>query len=500
MNTEHVSIGAVLALVFSLALTGCEQAAQTADDDSAAKTASVTLGVSIWDQTGASKALIDDTRTASINLEWWTVEGPALGWTECLSYIRTRVGTATLTPDSPTHTVNLVPGNYCFGATAIDGQGAWGEQVWSGGTLLAGGNTVILNFLSGVWTFVDGLGNPEPIVLNTPSNNPGTYAGFSLAPFSIETAAAKTTLDLDKPVGSGSYFFVWNVNADMSTNKELSQLFVVSQFSGGSINDFSAVGGFYNVSKGCSDAVDYLTLVSCDSGVNETEMMLLGLDVVVFDNIDRLTQPFPLPLGTFSDDNVLQYFTTTVVDGETISGHLAEIFWKGETVDVVEVGLQAATGGSTAAASKAATLPDFPNLLITSYEYAVCGKDSNGDQSIDVGDWVFDATDEIKEIQGEWTCYEYGYLTTNVNPNFGEYSWGIEQTGTATGECFYDPRIYGPEPWVCSDQNDDGTIDVGDYELRHYIRSIETADVWVHPFIAKGAPLPAGFVPPVIGY
>ena len=490
MNTLKTRFLLIITLGAALALSACDSgtpdgAAQNLDAGRAAD-ASVTLGVSIWNREGPGKALIDTARTQSVAVKWWPLEDTGSAFGDCRASIgEIPLGEVLLSPESPVHTLKLVSGGYCFNAVAFDDADATGtelESIWTGGSLVAGQNTVVLNFLNGVWTFVDDQGAPAPIELGSGS----TLAGFSLLPTSLYEGLVPVALDPEASFSLKPYLLDWGTDLDMN---ELSVFLHVAQFNGGTgaaSNASAVMADSYNITKGCGSA-SYLNSVDCVATAGDTEVLILGMLDLMMDQYAGLPQPFPLPKGGVSPD-LSKYDSSTVVDGETMTGYLVETQYGGESVTLVDV--TAGRASESVAKAAQASGERVNPVTIVMYEYAVCGTDLDNSGDIDVGGWVLSADDLIVDTGG-WRCYEYGYLRDSTNR--GEYSWGVEQTGSDTGECQGDPTLYAPSPWICSDQNGDGKIDTGTYQLRHYVRREETLDAHFYPFIAKGSPLPSGF-------
>lgn len=482
MQKNSLSLVAVPVLLFlSLGLIACSPSSEapagsTAEVD---KTARVSFSANFSGDGQAAKAIIG-ADVASIIIEVAALVNGTPGTPQILPE---------LSPSSPQTSTSLVPGDYVFTARALDVADVEIATTKTGGTLLTGDNTVVMTFLNGLWTFQDAAGNDTPTHLNTGQ----VLDGFRLSAYAFggEAMPAKAA-DFSNFGGYAYYAFDWTASPALTESAGLSQ---TSQFSGGTAadaNSSSLMGGFYNLTQQCISGY-------CEQEVGDTQIMLLGGEL---EDLEDYVDPF-LPDDTLDPNiDIEQYATSTVADASTITGNLLELNLLSESVSFVQVaatsaskttakglplgsakGLLLALSSALNTVSKtAAQSPNtaFESLASTYYEYAVCGPTGG-----DTGDWVFSGSVIVED--GVTTCYNSGYLGTSISPNLGQYSWGIEQTGGDEGECQMDTVA---SPYSCYDQNGDGVIDTGTYQLTHYLEYSEQLNVYIYPIIAKGVPAP----------
>jgi len=357
-----------------------------------AKTASVTFAAKFPSKNSTVKSLINPA-TTMITVNWYELSNPNNG-----------TGSVTLTPQSPTATVMLAPVKYAFEAIATNGTGTTNilDKAASAGKLNVGANTVNITFLSGKWTFKDGTGTTTtPIELSTGSGSlivDGFYlSGLNgnLMSGSTGTSAMVNTL----PHIEVDYLVTWGTGSWSDTTREAYARHY-TQFTGGPTNIDVYDGGFYNLTQGCNDWGN-----GCDAVAGDREIGIIGASP---DNNNQGAYQL-LPPQTFSTD-IMQYATSKIVDGTTITGNMLEILTTAKTVTIVYTGatgsaipakavfaggkkatLLAATAGAVKSAQSTNTL--ISALDNTWYEAVIVCKDgyNNGavDGIISLGTWSF---------------------------------------------------------------------------------------------------------------
>ncbi|NOX77151.1 MAG: hypothetical protein GXP17_11205 [Gammaproteobacteria bacterium] len=470
-------VAAPVLLFLILGLIACSPSSEapagsTAEVDEIAK---VSFSASFSGDGQAAKALIG-SGVASIVIEVAALVNGTPGTSQILPE---------LSPASPQASISLVPGDYVFTAKALDASDVEIATTKTAGTLLTGDNTVIMTFLNGEWTFQDAAGNNTPIELS----NGRVLDGFSLSTYVFRGEAMPAKAADFSNFGNSRYAFDWTTSPVLPPS-QMSGLQQYSQFSGGTAadaNSSSIYGGNYNLTQQCNNY--------CVQKVGDTEIWFLGGE------FEGYVDPF-LPDEVLDPNiDIAQYATTTVVDGDTITGNLLELNVLSKSVNFVQVAavsasktianglplgsakgrLAALTSALNVASKAAQSSPNtaFEPLAVTYYQHAVCGPNGG-----DTGDWVFY---DVFYDDGATVCYEGGYISTFTTPNLGQYSWGIEQTGSDEGECQMDREV---SPYSCWDQNGDGIVDTGTYQLTYYLEYSEQLNVYIYPVIAKGVPAP----------
>ncbi len=482
----------------------------------AAKVAQVTLSARFPGQDQAAKSLMDP-RTNRILVKYSAWFGDHT--TESV----------TLTPDSPTATVNLVPGAYGFTAEAQqvddlgDEQSDWRslDVASSSGTLVEGPNTVMLTFLAGSWTFVDAQGQAAAIEL---SSGAGSLLldGFELRHVNLYPDQGPVAAAASEYMGEGGYVFTWGSRAVATPSTRFSDL---SRLSGayhaatfsGTANTSNFGGGWYNLTDGCGEFDPFLGYdmeeggSMCSEAAGTRFIAVLGLDG---DSEDGYSYDALLPEDTETQNgeplDVSAFENGSVVSANRITGYLAEGLVVSSVVEIVRPAAQATKASAVAltdrlgalralleSAGKAAQSSNTALAGITSTwsQHAIVCEDLNQDDSIDQGDWYLEYPVDV-DGDGVTDAWEGGYLQADYSQyptvlpgNPGECTTGLTlAVGGNPGEWVDNDQNGIIDSWELYDRDGDGTVDTGDIQLGHYLLYTEVLDAWLYPFAASGTP------------
>jgi len=515
------------AIAGSLALVGCGEDTKTSSVDDA-RTATVALSVSFPAAAEAGKAVIPSyaeaagfrycRMTAEYNYQWCDLFG-----TEAVQQVVDR--------DNPTATVTLVPGLYMFGAGLFSDTTLTNmiDATQTAGEIVAGANTVKMSFLQGDWTF-DASGAADPITLGD-----GTVVtGFKLAAYSGQmqaaaAAARKSAFDVNQPIGWMEYDATLKTSAG---DLPAGWLVAISQFHSGNSNDTTLLGIDYNLTKNC--AGDDYSEVPCEWEAGDWFVFMMGSEPI--ENMEEeglwtLLPPETLTDGSGNPIDVVGDSRPT--DGVTIAADFIEGQVASRTESVVLVGgaakaaqssfprtreealkqVLAASENTSDSAGKSVTTQTIGTVNNSWYDPVIAASGTGTDRGTwNFNDWVWDETlQEYIEVAdgclvtgGAVVYANCGYLesvwnegtqTYEVDP--GEFSWGFAPTDPTNlgeyGGCFPEAMAVGVyEPWCFSDQNSDGTVDMGSFQFTHYLKVDEVMNnVRKHTVTAKGAELPA---------
>ncbi len=514
----------MLSAALAVAALGCggsgsgapEAAAPAETSPTAARTALVTLRTQFPGQGQAVKSLMDP-RTNEIVVSY-------RGFADDENR-----GSVTLTPASPTATLNLVPGPYSFTAEArqveagdtSEDRGRLLDRVSSSGTLVVGPNTVTLTFLAGNWTFVDANGAPAPLAL---SSGAGSLRldGFELRsltdPFEQDEGQGPQSATTGPHyLEGGRYALYWGARGPTEGPERafgdltrVTGLYHWTSFHGreGTSN---LMGGWYNLTsrRGTLDPLDPY-FYGEDGGESEEAVGDRFLAIVDFEGEDGedgegfrdalLPDPAFTVAGTPVDPATFQ--PATVGAGDRITGQVAEVLIKSKARELVYPSAGAAKASTVrfstraavlrAAASSArkAAVAELLGLTDTWAEHAVVC--TSGDR----GDWYLG---DPVDLDGDETpeAWENGYLAARseftggqgvrLPGNAGSCSWGITlPEGGNPGEWEDQDRNGIIDPYELWDRNGDEELDTGDLQVAHYLSYTEVFDARLYPFAAKG--------------
>lgn len=490
MNKKLLSLLLTAAVMSAATLSGCGSGGGSSSGQaSSAAKADVTLSVTFPGGAGAAKSLIP-AGTKSIDV--YASQSPIPQY-YYPGMPTTQLGTliATLTPAAPTATVKMVPGNYYIGAFAFDGDSTVTTRrllsiAMSGGTIVAGSNSVELTFVQGVWTIKDAAGGPLTLSDGTVLNSMVIGGDMGQPMF------RKGAMDYSKPMGSLSgivrYRFNNNSSARVYGGME-------SQFNG-TVKSNRVFSDEYNITRKCSWFSNY----SCYNRLGDHTVFVTsgpqagGMDYyqsgVKMGNAGTLlgmTSFNPVIPSTFFSDSVL-------TSGTSISGNLIEIVAKTNRSVSIKAGMaKVALPVKSASASTS-----YGNVQVTDKSFALF----NWTGGTNTGGWQL--YNPMRTSDGK-TYYESGYLTCSYSTtgvetcNAGDYSFGLVPATTDVGEychrfdmqmktCKQQKPSTGDVyyPWNFYDLNGDGVINYGSFKFDFHLEELQTYDIFKYLFTATG--------------
>lgn len=487
------------AVIAAATLTGCGGGGTTPPQQgqAAVKSATVTFSANLGGSQGAVKSLIPAGTQA---IEVYS----GLPYMQGGSQVQPTLLT-TLTVAAPTATIQMAPGNYNIYAVAYDSTNAASRKALgsaaTGGTVVAGANTVELTFMGGTWTL------SAPIELS----NGTVLKDVVIIPENIgQPMYKKSAFNPAIPYGFGfgqvQYRFTNHTTASVS-----GQMF--SQFNGAAKPYSSLAASEYNITRKCSS---YDSYSSCRNRRGDSIILIPG-DMAT-DNISESSyggvkqgNPYDLlPKSTFTQngaaiDPTTFVKNTTITNGTTISGNLLELKVTADTNrTIVTTGAAAAKSaalGVKAAQSANTSIPGISNAWFEPIVYNPTGGTRKGG-------WTFYSTGTTSDGK---TYYSGGYLqpTYSFNPTTGlpiytydpgDYSYGLVPTDSsrlgeycaqynyATKTCTQVAPNAGDiyYPWNFWDLNGDGAVDYGSFTFRFYLRETDSFDVYNYSFTATG--------------
>lgn len=429
-----------------------------------AQKGSVTFSVK-FPASGASKALIDP-RAQSIRIYWNNSSG---------FYNEIWLNAITAGVDGTvTTTIELTTGTYTFNAEAYDapaldnGYGGLysngnllGMATTTVGTILSGANNVKLAFLSGEWRFKDASGANAPITLNGGEVVHGFALESMVSGGVLSASAKKSTIDSSKPLGY-SEFFMRYIGPDQTANGLSSDDFY------GSSTDMVTAYSLNQFLGGASAQSNQNAFNSNYSMIDRN----WGKIQTVGRPGDRLLTIAGFPESSFPTE-IAGQFTTTAVDGSTMTGNLLEMIWDG---NVHYPGTDAGMCGDYPMASRATSANIAKSQAIQS---ALSGVKKSAFVS--------------SSVIGTWDSCVLVDLGLDLNGN--------SQVGDL-GECTYNEWDQGWQAYMggryCSDWDSNGVIDYGDFSWRYDTFTESFSNIYAHPFVAKGAPLQLAATPSTI--
>lgn len=496
MNKKLLSMLLTAAVLSSAALTGCGQSSGTAastETQSTAKSGVVALSATFPDSAGAIKSLIP---SGTQSIEVYASDKPISPYYSPGMDGGTLL--ATLTAAAPTATVRMLPGNYYIAAIAFDSTDTATRRAiafaMSGGTIIAGSNSVELTFANGTWTITDANGGALTLTDGTVLKD--MVIGGEMG---RQAMYKKSAIDYSKPVGYGSgmlrYRFANNTSARTYGGME-------SQFNGTSKTN-SLYSDMYNVTRKCSSFNNYST---CDERKGDHLIMVSSGP----DNEDNYYNNEGIKQGnayellpnkgqtSFNKDMTSMFTETSFTNGKTISGALLEVVATTDRTSAIKTTGATAAKSVAAAVKSASANTSISGVAVTDYEYIIY----NPGGGTNKGGWQFH--DRPKQTSDGKTYYTGGYLqpsytTGSMVYNAGDYSFGLVPTTTNLGEychqfdyqnktCLQQKPASGDVyyPWNFWDLNGNGVIDYGSFQFQFYAEETQSYNVFKYMFTATG--------------
>lgn len=509
MKRKLLSLLFAAAVMSAAALTGCGQSGGTSasQDKSVGKTAEVTISAVFPGSGGAVKSLIP-SGTQSIEVYASSSPQPQDIYpgmpAESLSSM---LGTliTTLTSSAPTATVKMSPGEYYIMAIAWNSTDVSTRQVLSlaksAGTIVAGANSVELNFINGTWTLTDASG--AALTLSDGTVVKDMVIGESY--YLYDKVAVKSAIDSTKPSAGldGLLRFRFNNNTSARTYG-----YMESQFNGATKPVVSMGSDMYNITRKCSSFTNY---TGCQMRNNDRGIFIVSASegsTSYYSNGIKQGNAYELLPNkgrtAFSQNGSAIDLSTvlkdaTITGGKTIAGTLMEIVaTTDKSVSIATSGAVAAKSVNSAVKSVSSNTP-YNGVTVTDYEYAIYNLNGGTNK----GTWLLYET----KLTGDGkTYYTSGYLSNydpvtyaQITPNAGDYSYGLVPTSTNLGEychqldyqnktCLQQKPSAGDVyyPWNFWDLNGDGVIDYGSFAFQFYIKEMQTFNLLMYPFTATG--------------
>lgn len=480
--------------------SGTTQTSVTPEAAPSTRTARLTLSAAFAEPGQAAKAMIDP-RVLAIDVEYYCYDS---------SYSSTDYGTLSLTPDEPSASLDLVPAKCEFTAFGYDNADPNADRrlidsASSYGTLVVGANRVVLTFLAGSWTFVNAQGQAAPLELSAAAGSL-LLDGFELRPMGyghyMGPVAAKAS------EGPGGYVFSWGSRAAATPTVPFSDL---SRLSGayhgagfsGMTNTSMFTGGFYNLTEGCGDFDPFANYYMegnslCSEGAGSRFIAIMANEDGMYEG-EGYDPLLPEDTETVNGQPVdfSGYENSTVAAANRITGTLAEVNILTSTVAIVRPGAQAAKASAVGLTNRVGALQaalSGAGKAAQSSNTPVTGLTTTWSQHAIVCE---DLNQDGTIDLGDWQLNDYEAVDVDGDgePDAWEYGW-LSSLGNP-GECSTGLTLAqggNPGEWV--DDNSNGVIDAWElYDRSPQDGTIDTGDIQLTHYLLYTEVLDAWLYP-----